>query len=327
MTATPLVSVIIPSYNHGRFVGQALESVQAQTYQHWECIVVDDGSTDDTRAAVARCAEEDARIKYLYQENQGLSAARNSGIGSAAGKYLQFLDADDLIEEEKLGRQVVYLEQHAEVDIVYSSVRYFKDGDPGERRLSMSERDAPWMPEASGSGDAMLRAMSLGNIMAVNCPLIRRTVIEAVGLFDPALPLLEDWDYWIRCAVQGQRFQFLDAERARALVRYYAASASANRERMAGAARILQKKLRSLASDPQTGRSLDLIASQIEGSLGVEQIMAGDLARGMIGLLKAGALSRKPKWFVYALAAPFASRRQFKTITSLSASKLLRSNR
>src|SRR3989442_11796350 len=112
-----LVSVIVPSYNYGRFVGQALESLRAQTYPRWECIVVDDGSTDNTDAIVTAFAENDSRIKYIRQENQGLAAARNAGIVHSAGEYLQFLDADDLLESEKLERHVEFLEQHAEIDI------------------------------------------------------------------------------------------------------------------------------------------------------------------------------------------------------------------
>jgi hypothetical protein len=107
--------------------------VQAQTYQHWECIVVDDGSTDNTDGVVRTFTESDSRIKYIRQENRGLAAARNTGIGTSAGNYFQFLDADDLIETEKLARQVEFLEEHPEVDIVFADVRYFKTGDPDQQ--------------------------------------------------------------------------------------------------------------------------------------------------------------------------------------------------
>src|SRR5437870_12319582 len=102
----PLVSIIVPSYNYAHFIGEALQSIQSQTYSNWECIVVDDGSTDDTGALVRQLAEKDGRIKYVRQENRGLAAARNAGMANSEGVYFQFLDADDLLEPQKLERQV-----------------------------------------------------------------------------------------------------------------------------------------------------------------------------------------------------------------------------
>src|SRR3990172_4396851 len=104
----PVVSVIVPCYNHGHFLAEALESVLAQSWQLWECIVVDDGSTDDTRQVVEAFVQIDTRFQYLHQSNQGLSAARNAGIAVCKGSYIQFLDADDMLEEKKLEAQIVY---------------------------------------------------------------------------------------------------------------------------------------------------------------------------------------------------------------------------
>jgi len=129
-----------------------LDSVLNQTYAHWECIVVDDGSTDNTREVVELYLKADKRIRYVYQGNKGLSAARNLGLYESQGAYVQFLDSDDLIESKKLAFQVGYLEQHSDVDLVYSAVRFFRTGQPDERRFSMREPDAKWMPESSGSG-------------------------------------------------------------------------------------------------------------------------------------------------------------------------------
>src|SRR3977135_80341 len=100
----PLVTVIIPSYNYGHLIGQTLESVQAQTYLNWECFVVDEGSTDHPRTVVFRYAEKDERIRYIRQNNLRAGTARNNGIRNSRGKYLQFLDADDLIERTKIER-------------------------------------------------------------------------------------------------------------------------------------------------------------------------------------------------------------------------------
>ena len=92
----PAVSVIIPCYNHAHYLCRAVQSVLAQTYADWEAIIVDDGSTDNTREVATRFS--DPRVRYIYQENRGLSAARNTGISAAQGSYLAFLDADDELE-------------------------------------------------------------------------------------------------------------------------------------------------------------------------------------------------------------------------------------
>src|SRR5690242_14754403 len=100
---SPLVSVVIPAYNYGRFVGEAVDSVLAQSYPHVETIVVDDGSQDDTRERLAHYGN---RIRYIYQQNQGLPAARNTGIRHSSGELIAFLDADDTWHPRKLEIQV-----------------------------------------------------------------------------------------------------------------------------------------------------------------------------------------------------------------------------
>jgi glycosyltransferase involved in cell wall biosynthesis len=115
-------SVIIPCYNQGRYLSSALQSVQGQTFQDWEAIVVDDGSTDSTAAAVARST--DPRIRYVYQENQGLSAARNTGICSASGACLAFLDADDEWQPGFLERCLDVLRSNQRLAGVYSRTAF-----------------------------------------------------------------------------------------------------------------------------------------------------------------------------------------------------------
>src|SRR5437588_6877362 len=110
-----LVTAVIPTYNYGRFVTQALESVLAQTYANIEIIVVDDGSKDDTREQLASYAD---RIRYIYQENQSVAAARNTGIRAAAGDLVAFLDADDVWHPQKVELQMFYLADHPEVGLV-----------------------------------------------------------------------------------------------------------------------------------------------------------------------------------------------------------------
>src|ERR1700750_2164810 len=113
-----LVSVVVPTYNYAHFIGRMFDSLLAQTYTHWECIVVDDGSTDETGQVVARMAERDPRVRYVRQRNQREAVAKNTALNLARGRYVQFLDADDLIEPLKFERQVEFLEANPEADIV-----------------------------------------------------------------------------------------------------------------------------------------------------------------------------------------------------------------
>ena len=123
---TPLVSIIIPCYNHGCYLAEALESVQQQTYPYWECVVVNDASQDDTIAVTQRFLVQDDRFRLLNKpHNEGLAAARNSGIAATTGPYILPLDADDKIAPTYLEEGVAILNRYKQVNIVYSNVYQF----------------------------------------------------------------------------------------------------------------------------------------------------------------------------------------------------------
>ena len=122
----PRISVLIPTYNAARFLGEALDSVFAQNYRNTEILVVDDGSTDNTEAVVARYPE----VIYRKCPHRGISATRNTCLEMASGEWLAFLDADDLWHPEKLSRQMAYLEAHPDCRILFTRAKNFYDGDP-----------------------------------------------------------------------------------------------------------------------------------------------------------------------------------------------------
>src|SRR5690606_6866496 len=127
MTNTPLVSIIIPTYNRAHLIGETLDSVLAQTYQNWECIVVDDGSTDATDKMMAEYMAKDARFQYHHRPKDRLSggnAARNYGFEVSKGEYIQWFDSDDLMLPEKLAIKVNSIEKN-DVDFVISKTKYF----------------------------------------------------------------------------------------------------------------------------------------------------------------------------------------------------------
>lgn len=328
----PLVSIVVPSYNYGHLIGETLDSLMAQTYQHWECVVVDDGSTDNTREVVSAYAEKEPRIRYIRQENARQAAARNNGIRHSSGAYFQFLDADDLIEKQKLERQVAFLEQHPDTDIVYSGARYFttenRDDLSHSRSYSVWDDGQPWMTGVSGHGHQILPRLLRNNITVVNSPLVRRQVIEEVGNFDESITPVEDWDYWTRCALKGKHFEYDDAEDARALVRAHELSSSLDGRRMMRSTLSMRKiwATKTLRESPHLQINRDLIAEG-EGLLGVEEAMQGHRLKGILQIIKAATLARqirhRAKWLACALVTPFASKDRLRKFVSTPVSESL----
>ena len=176
----PKISVVVPCYNQGKFLSEALDSVLAQTLQEWECIVVDDGSTDNSAdIAKAYCAK-DNRIRYVYQENAGPSAARNKGVSLTSAPLVFFLDGDNVILSELLGLGVEHMEQHTDCILYYTKGEYF----------------------GSRHGEFILNYTSYRDLLVANsidclC-IVRRTDFERVGGFDEGLFGYEDWEFFIR---------------------------------------------------------------------------------------------------------------------------------
>jgi glycosyltransferase involved in cell wall biosynthesis len=222
----PVLSIVIPCYNYGHLVHETLDSLKQQTFTEWECLVINDGSTDNTEEVVLRYAHQDARYKYFHQENKGMSAARNAGIAMASGKYIQLLDSDDLLETDKFAQHIQYLEAHPATDIVYGDVNYFYPDAPTTHYKTVNATQDDWMPRVSGQGESVVKCLVQGNIMAINCPVIRKDVFLREGSFNETLRHNEDWEMFLRWAIKGVSFQYLHQENTAALVRMHPLSAS-----------------------------------------------------------------------------------------------------
>lgn len=229
------VSVIIPCYNQAHFVSESIESLQKQTLSEWECIVVDDGSKDQTAEVVRRAAESDPRIKYSFQINKGLSAARNRGLSIASGDYLLFLDADDLIEHEKLRTSVEILQRNQGIDGLASAFRYFRDGDQNNLFCDKNGNPSPWAEQVWADPRPFLEKLLVFNFMSVNSVVIRASAAQKIGAFNEALKALEDWEYWLRGACQGVQYEFHDAPFTRSLIRVHSTSMSHDESTMIAA--------------------------------------------------------------------------------------------
>lgn len=190
--SSPLISVIIPTYNRARYLGEAIESVLRQTYKNHEIIVVDDGSTDPPHDVVAAFGD---RLVLLRQENRGTGAARNTGISRAAGEFLAFLDDDDVWTERKLSLQMQAFEAAPETDVVYGHMQQFISPELGdEQRARLRHLDGQAAP--APIAPAML---------------IRRASFDRVGPFDESLPIGVEMDWYARLCDAGLKTVTLDA--------------------------------------------------------------------------------------------------------------------
>jgi Glycosyl transferase family 2 len=185
---SPKVSIVIPAYNAMTYLPDTLASVFQQTFRDFEILLVDDGSTDSLPIWVAQTVSE--RVKLIYQPNQGLSAARNTGIMHSESEYIAFLDADDLWHPTKLAQQVQWLDAHPTIGLIYNwTAQIDAAGNPTGRVLG------------SAIAGNILPQMLQRNI--IDCPssvLVRRQCFDRVGLFDRTLRSVEDWEMWIRIA-------------------------------------------------------------------------------------------------------------------------------
>ncbi len=192
--AAPPVSVVIPAYNAERFLARAMRSALAQTYANLELIVVDDGSTDGT-AEVIR-AFRDRRVRYFSQPNRGQGAARNHGICASAGRYVTFLDADDVYLPEKVRRQVEFLETHQEYQVAFCNAVHFYSRRPA----ALLVRKA-----TSGSGD-IFRDLLRASLINPNTMMVLGDILRGGVLFREDRHYPEEWDLCLRLARAGYRF-------------------------------------------------------------------------------------------------------------------------
>jgi glycosyltransferase involved in cell wall biosynthesis len=223
---TPLVSVVVTTYNQAAYIEHALESVLGQTYHDTEIIVVDDGSTDGTAARVRRFAD---RITYLRQQNQGIAASRNAGIRQTRGQLLAFLDGDDVWEPEKLAVQVAGFGRFPDAGLIVVDGVQFDDTGI----LQPSLIGAPGRRFFGGRVDAVVSVRGYaellrGNFISTSSQvMVPRPALDAVGMSDTHFRLCSDYDLYLRLA---RRFPLTLIGQRLARWRYLPTSASGPEE-------------------------------------------------------------------------------------------------
>jgi glycosyltransferase involved in cell wall biosynthesis len=230
----PTVSVVIPTYNTARYISEAIESVLAQTYRDFEIIVVDDGSTDNTYEVIKQCHANNIRdvelievtnpfqqsqrtqqtqptqqtqqtqqtqLIYIYQKNGGRANARNTGIKAARGRYIAFLDSDDLWTSGKLEKQVEIMEGNKKIDFLFGDKQRFSD----DGTIITSSMFARRGYNADFFGDPLFvrdpyRKLLKANFIPTGTVILKKECFERTGLFDEAI-YAEDWEFWLRIAL------------------------------------------------------------------------------------------------------------------------------
>ncbi|MCQ2974920.1 MAG: glycosyltransferase family 2 protein [Bacteroidales bacterium] len=175
-----LISIIVPCYNVGEYLSETLDSVISQTYSKWECIIINDGSTDNTEIIAKEYCNKSNKFKYIYQDNAGVSVARNKGIKESIGEYILPLDGDDIIDNSFLDKSINYIIKYKETKLVYSKVEMF----------------------GAEQGEFCIPEYNYNNFIWGNCivvtALFKHSDFDKTPGFNPNMREgLEDWDFWL----------------------------------------------------------------------------------------------------------------------------------
>lgn len=250
----PRVSVVIPTFNCGQFIRRTVKSALAQTYRDLEVIVVDDGSTDGTRSILS---EYGSSVRYIFQSNQGASAARNAALEKASGEFIAYLDADDLWVPDKLARQVEYLDANPGCGLVHTDVAVIDEQDSVlYARFNQETQRA--VPQGT-----CLRQLLLRSHIQTLTVVERRAAFDCAGKFDVRLPVAQDYLHWIQVALEGYEIGYLPDPLG--LYRWRAGSLMASQRRLvADFVRIYQILLMERALEQNHGHDMaQLVEAQL----------------------------------------------------------------
>lgn len=191
MDSTIELSVIIPFYNAKPYIVETLDSLLLQTFQSWECILVDDGSTDDTFSVINHYID-DNKFRYFKIQNSGPSRARNYGVSKAQGKFLFFLDADDLLPHYSFEELIKPFQVHSDIGLVYGGVALFKESPNNWHYTKLKRVD--------------FSSMLMSNSLTIHSIMLKKAAFLAAKGFDDELITCEDWHLWLRLLLKKEKF-------------------------------------------------------------------------------------------------------------------------
>lgn len=311
-TPPPRVAVIVPAYGVSHLLGEALDSVQAQTLAEWECLVIDDGAPDDVAGAV-RPYLADSRIRFLATDNRGLAGARNRAVRASRAPYIALLDGDDLFRPDYLARMVAALESDPAARFVTCNARVF----------GAVERERHCIRGKQGSGDGTTG--TLGDVLARSFNVyigstFRRADFDRVGGFDESLSHCEDFDFWVRLLLLGGYARYVDEVLGEYRVRPGSLSGDAAKM-IQGNLKVYQRVLARLGESPEAVIARRMMAENqaaLAFEQAVSQVAEGDVAQGLPALRAAWRGRGGPLWMLAfllwrvlpGLAPPMMRRRQ-----------------
>ena len=201
-----LISIIIPCYNKDDYIGDTLDTLLSQSYTNWECIIIDDGSSDNSRQVAESFCSKDSRITYSWKENSGVADTRNKGIGFSTGDFIMFLDADDTLSAEKLSVTIEAFTKNPEIDVVYSNFLFIFNNDftkPRKPSFRVKlKKDA--YTDIIKSWDSTL-------LVPIHACVYRRSFLLKNNIvFCNILKNKEDWDFLIQVAMATDKFLYID---------------------------------------------------------------------------------------------------------------------
>ncbi|MFC2158909.1 glycosyltransferase family 2 protein [Acidobacteriota bacterium] len=243
----PIVSVVMPTYNHARYLSESIPSVMNQSFAEWELIIIDNFSEDDTETIVREFERQDPRIRYFQYSNKGIIAAsRNYGIKQAQGDFVAFLDSDDIWLPAKLTDQMSVFETKEKTGLVYSKAVGFKD----DGKLLHE------MPKKVISGKVFFRLLK-DNFIGCSTVIMRKSIFDEIGHFDvsPELVSVEDYELWMRCARDHSIF---GVDKVLVKYRIHSQAVSSSREVEAGLRPLhaLENVFKKLHVDPKIQKSV-----------------------------------------------------------------------
>lgn len=201
----PLVSVVMPAYNVEKYIAASIESVINQTYLHWELLIVDDGSSDNTALIIKKYQLQDQRIKYFHQKNSGQSQARDLALKNSTGKYIAFLDADDLWLTKKLSISVEEICNN-NFDLLFTDAYYFEDGCTDD----VSNLKVLGVQSNIYQGQTGLSAFLESNKIPHLTVLVKKEVLLAAGDYLEIM-VAEDYEMWLRLLYNNAIFRSIDS--------------------------------------------------------------------------------------------------------------------
>lgn len=285
--ASPVVSIIIPTYNCALYIAETITSVLNQSFKDIELIVVDDGSTDATRDIVASFGQP---VRLVTQANAGVCVARNRGISEAAGKYICLMDHDDYWFPHKLARQVSILEQQPETGVVYSSfILWHRDESTGQfpspDSFDLNTYLDDTVPEFSGW---IYHQFLIDCWMLTSTAMFRAEIFDQCGLFDESLPYSEDWDLWLRIS---RSYPFVQLRRPTTLYRQHAQQGNRLARDIDYRTRLLQDAVKKWGLCSQDGRCVTRHAfnkqlATYHSSFALGHLRAGNRKLAITALLK-----------------------------------------